>query len=280
MKFSKINKICKKKFTKLLISETETSSDNESIYSINEIEDSNDSSSESQEYSDNLCMCKQINFITKNDKQILLEIIDKIEDPEIKKEYLLKLKEIVTKEEKFTNPETYNLNRILEKYPTQSLFKQITTRELQTEIKQVKTQIRELQTIVNQQALKQLEFDAKLALIQSNKPSSSTPNETPFQEPLNVSQEDYIQNIEKINYQKWYIKITLHVGKDFKTNIIALLDTGADQNCIREGIIPSKYYEKTSERLSGAGGNNLIIKYKLHVQKYAIMDIVLKINLY
>ena len=73
--------------------------------------------------------------------------------------------------------------------------------------------------------------------------------------------------MKKINYQKWYIKITLHVGKDFKTNIIALLDTGADQNCIREGIIPSKYYEKTSERLSGAGGNSLIIKYKLSCAK-------------
>ena len=194
------------RFTKLLISEAETSSDNESIYSINEVENSSDSSSESQEFSDDLCACKQINVITKNDKQILLEIIDKIEDPEIKKEYLLKLKEIVTKEEKFTNPETYNLNRILEKYPTQSLFKQITTGELQTEIKQVKTQIRELQTIVNQQALKQLEFDAKLALIQSNKPSSSTPNETPFKEPLNVSQEDYIQNIEKNQLPKMVYK--------------------------------------------------------------------------
>ena len=52
------------------------------------------------------------------------------------------------------------------------------------------------------------------------------------------------QIINKFNYQKWYTNITLHVGHDFKINIIALMDTGADYNCIREGIIPTKYYEK------------------------------------
>ena len=34
-------------------------------------------------------------------------------------------------------------------------------------------------------------------------------------------------------------------------------------NCIQEGLIPLKYYEKSSERLTQANGENLIINYKL-----------------
>ena len=34
-------------------------------------------------------------------------------------------------------------------------------------------------------------------------------------------------------------------------------------NCIREGLIPLKYYEKSSERLTQADGEKLIINYKI-----------------
>ena len=34
-------------------------------------------------------------------------------------------------------------------------------------------------------------------------------------------------------------------------------------NCIQEGLIPSKYYEKSSERLTQANGEKLIINYKI-----------------
>ena len=40
---------------------------------------------------------------------------------------------------------------------------------------------------------------------------------------------------------------------------IALIDLGVDMNCIQEGLIPLKYYEKSSERLTQANGENLII---------------------
>lgn len=83
------------KLTKLLLSESEFSEESESNYSINKVENSSDSSTESQELSDNFCNCKTINVITKDsDKQFLLDIIDKIDDPEVKKKYLLKLKDI------------------------------------------------------------------------------------------------------------------------------------------------------------------------------------------
>lgn len=34
-------------------------------------------------------------------------------------------------------------------------------------------------------------------------------------------------------------------------------------NCIQEGIIPTKYYDKTSERLHQTSGSRLKIEYKL-----------------
>ncbi|MED6199648.1 hypothetical protein PIB30_077877 [Stylosanthes scabra] len=37
----------------------------------------------------------------------------------------------------------------------------------------------------------------------------------------------------------------------------------ADSNCIKEGLIPTKYFEKTSERLSSVTGERLRINYKL-----------------
>ena len=45
---------------------------------------------------------------------------------------------------------------------------------------------------------------------------------------------------------------------------IALIDSGADMNCIQERLIPLKYYEKSSERLTQANGEKLIINYKIH----------------
>ncbi|XP_061364817.1 uncharacterized protein LOC133308224, partial [Gastrolobium bilobum] len=50
---------------------------------------------------------------------------------------------------------------------------------------------------------------------------------------------------------------------NFDLEIEALFDTGADSNCIQEGLIPTKYFEKTSERLSTASGSKLQVNYKL-----------------
>ena len=67
----------------------------------------------------------------------------------IKTEYLTKLKDIIYQENQLSNPQPFSLNKIFKKYPTQSLVKQVTTGELQNEVKQLKTQIKELQLIVN-----------------------------------------------------------------------------------------------------------------------------------
>ena len=70
-------------------------------------------------------------------------------------------------------------------------------------------------------------------------------------------EEEYLNLLEQITSQKWFVKITIAINKDFiLENEIALIDSGADLNCIQEGIIPTKYFEKTSQNLSHAGGKN------------------------
>ena len=55
-------------------------------------------------------------------------------------------------------------------------------------------------------------------------------------------------NVNKVICQKWYIKINLIINQEFKIGTKALFDTGAYLNCIKEGIIPTKYFEKNQRR--------------------------------
>ena len=45
--------------------------------------------------------------------------------------------------------------------------------------------------------------------------------------------------------------------------IVALFDIGADLNCIQEGLVPTKYFEKTKEGLRSANRSQLQINFKL-----------------
>jgi len=64
----------------------------------------------------------------------------------------------------------------------------------------------------------------------------------------------FINLIDRIIFQKWYVEVTLiiNVDAEFQITTVALLDSGAYMNCIQEGIIPTKYYEKTTEKLHQA----------------------------
>jgi len=73
------------------------------------------------------------------------------------------------------------------------------------------------------------------------------------------------------------------VVNDFSANAIALIDSGADQNCIREGIIPTKCCERMKEQLCSANEEPLNIKCKLnkgHIQNndYCFENIFLVIE--
>jgi hypothetical protein len=75
--------------------------------------------------------------------------------------------------------------------------------------------------------------------------------------------ENFLNTIDKMLFQKWYTEVRIVIDKEYVFQTVALLDTGADSNCIQEGIIPTKYYEKTTEKLSQASGTSLNIEFKL-----------------
>ena len=49
----------------------------------------------------------------------------------------------------------------------------------------------------------------------------------------------------------------------FQSTFIALIDSGADLNCIHEGLIPTVYFVKTSQRLSTVSNDHLKVRYKI-----------------
>jgi hypothetical protein len=49
-----------------------------------------------------------------------------------------------------------------------------------------------------------------------------------------------------INQNKWYVEITLVINSEHQIKIITLINYSGDQNCIKEGLVSIKYYEKTN----------------------------------
>ena len=75
--------------------------------------------------------------------------------------------------------------------------------------------------------------------------------------------DEFLNIISKTTNQRWFVKIKIKIILDFHINIIAFFNTGKYLNCIKEGIIPSKYFEKTKEKLSYANGLNLKIQHEV-----------------
>ena len=70
--------------------------------------------------------------------------------------------------------------------------------------------------------------------------------------------------VNKILPPKWFTKVKIVVSPYYHFTIIAMIDSGVDMNCIQEGFIPSKYFEKSTERLVSANGSQMKIKYELN----------------
>ena len=70
--------------------------------------------------------------------------------------------------------------------------------------------------------------------------------------------------VHKLIPPKWFTKVKIVVSPDYHFIVIAMIDSGADMNFIQEGLIPSKYFEKSTERLVSANGSQMKIKYELN----------------
>ena len=63
---------------------------------------------------------------------------------------------------------------------------------------------------------------------------------------------------------KQFKRVKIVVSLDYCFDVIALIDFGVDMNYIQEGLIPSKYFEKSIEMLISANGTQMKIKYELN----------------
>nr|KYP35402.1 hypothetical protein KK1_043560 [Cajanus cajan] len=218
----------------LLINSSGSSDEEEEQMSSEDIQADDDLSSSSNESSNS----PLINVIHNNEQNLLLDALKSIQDPHERDEYLEKLKTILHKPNKsqldnrFVNNK-FDLTQTLKRLE-KSAAKPVTIQDLQVEINSLKSE--------------------------HDHDNHSDDHDSDH----NSIDEDALFNalINQCSIQKFYIDVTILI-EDFVLNTIALFDTGADSNCILEGIIPTKYFHKTSEKLRTANGSRLEIQYKL-----------------
>ena len=73
----------------------------------------------------------------------------------------------------------------------------------------------------------------------------------------------YLNTVSKVIFQRREVSLNIVIKDKFVLNIATLIDLGASLNCLQEGLVPTQFYEKTRQTLSGANGKRLVIKYKL-----------------
>ena len=136
------------------------------------------------------------------------------------------------------------MKEILKRIESEGSKREPTISDLKAEINETKRELNELKTRVQI-----LELVKKLP----GQPSNKEDDEQEFQisdknqsTSLITQEEKSINSMDQIINQKWYARITLVIAKEFIITIEALIDSGADLNCVSEGIIPTKFFTKTT----------------------------------
>ena len=216
---------------------------------------------------DSFCRNKTINVLSKHE-ELILDLIEQIEDPVIKAQWLSEFHKTLVKET--SKPKKiYNIF-------TKSK-KEVTVNDLHKEIKETKSEVRTLKhelAILKvdhnflDQRLKQLENNSHRGNEEGTLFHNPSDGEDETVNPIaDMVQEEssvkFLENINRINFQKWHSKVRIVISKDFEFEVIALIDSGANLNCIQEGIIPSKYFKKIRERLTSTSGGKMQIEFKI-----------------
>ena len=105
----------------------------------------------------------------------------------------------------------------------------VTINDLQIEVKNLKQEIRMLS---HENTLLQDQINnlvSRVSMIEKSGNIASTSGSGSG----NQSDVQYLQYMEMITSQKWLIKITLLINREFKRELIALVDSGADLNCVQ-----------------------------------------------
>ena len=202
----------------------------------------------------------KVNKRKRKQKDIIMKLIDNLPNHlKDKKDYLLKLKDSIDisiaciKWRKYGHHATEcekdkkgkDKKENTKKKQIGIDIKPVTLQDLVTKAKMLKQEIKEIKednsTNIDEQNIVEI-----INLKEFSKPMI----DPPLLEKDNDNKQNFLRLIDWVIFQKWHTKITLVINKEFSLTEIALIDLGADMNCIQEGLIPLKYYEKSSKRLT------------------------------
>ena len=234
-------------------SQTSESSSDDQLLLIEESSsnESNESPQSSCDCVENcLCHVKQVNVITSH-QNFLIELIEKIPDQNLQKEYVKKYLEIhkQSNERSLENTNQYSLKTVLDQFSKPP--KPIGIQDLQNEISQIKFQI-------NTMLIQNQDLETRLKVLEQEKIQTSENSEDKQLEEGESSQL-FINTITRMITQKWHIKVKLFIKLDFSKEFVALVDSSADINCVQEGLIPTVYFKKTLQGVVSANTQPLQI---------------------
>ena len=197
-----------------------------------------------------------------------MDLIDKLPDLQSRKDYLSKLKDTLTQTGIFQIDlkdynSTYNFAKITDRFKPNKL---VTVTDLQIDVNNLRKELKSenfiLKDMVEQIAAQVISINDRIKYGNEPLTNSSLPDRNYYTDKSSYKDEykdEFLSIIDRKIFQKWYTEITLVVHKEFSLIVVALVDSGVDMNCIQEGLIPSKYYESTTDRLTQANGDRLKI---------------------
>ncbi|KAK2971279.1 hypothetical protein RJ640_001305 [Escallonia rubra] len=215
-----------------------------------------------------------INVIT-SEESIILDLLDKIDDLEKKKQVIFKYlhgkQSPPTPNDSKQIPtigNTFNFSTVMDRLQTIEP-KGPTIQDLQGEILSLKRDVKTLSTRIsllelhNIEEVKSEEEEEEIYLNDNNNRLKINPDIINDTKIPSLSKEQEILSIDRVVFQKWYVSIKIVISKDFTFEGIALIDSGADLNCIKEGLVPTKYCETTRQALTTANNGRMKINYKI-----------------
>ncbi|KAK2979079.1 hypothetical protein RJ640_026029 [Escallonia rubra] len=214
-----------------------------------------------------------INVIT-SEESIILDLLDKIDDPEKKKQVIFKYlhgkqnpSTPNTSRQSHAIGNTFNFSTVMDRLQVVE-HKGPTIQDLQGEILSLKRDVKTLSTRISLLELHNIEEvgseEDELYLKDNNVLMIDSDFIKETNSPSLPELKDHeILNIDRVIFQKWYVSIKVVINKDFTYEGISLIDSGADLNCIKEDIVPTKYCETTRQALTIANNGRMKINYKI-----------------
>ena len=136
--------------------------------------------------------------------------------------------------------------------------------ELKNEVKNIKSDNNDLR-----QELLLLKIDKNFDKQQSDNEQDEHKDGDKSSQQAFLSNKGIIDNsqlnlVNKVLPPKWFTKVKIVVSHGYHFTIITMIDSSVDMNYIQEGLIPSNYFEKSTERLVSVNGTQMKIKYELN----------------